>query len=372
MKKIIVFVLAAVLLCGCGAAEPAETETSAATAAPTTEPAAAPTEATEAATTAPATEPAPVFRNPLNGEVIEEPFTDRVFAVTISNIPSALPHVGVTKADILMEMYVNATIVRCLALYTDIESAEAIGSTRSTRLMFNDICQHYDLILAHAGGSSLCLSDAGRKNLTHYNVDSLMRYGDPLRQGTAYRDKEYKHGEHNLFTIGAGFKAFVESQSVNMTMEKDYGLNFTEEATPVSGEAADEITILFVYGEALKETKMIYDAALGQYVYNQYGMEMADQITGEVEGFDNVIVMHVPMTVVAASGTVYHQADFLAGGTGYFANGGKLIPIVWTCDGDSEPFRFFTQDGEPLNLGVGKTYIAVTSTQSAVNYTGAE
>lgn len=369
MKKIIAFVLAAVLLCGCTAAEPPETETAASTTAPTTEPTAAPT---ETPTTAPATEPAPVFRNPLNGEIIDEPFTDRVFAVTISNIPSALPHVGVTKADILMEMFVNATIVRCLALYTDIESAEAIGSTRSTRLMFNDICQHYDLILAHAGGSGLCLSDAKAKQLTNYNVDSLMRYDDPLRKGTAYRDKMYKQGEHNLFTIGAGFKAYVEAQGVNMTLEKDYGLNFTEEAVPESGEAAREITITFVYGSARKETRMIYDDALGQYAYHQYDQIMADQITGEIESFDNVIVMHVPITSIAGSGTFYHQADFLAGGTGYFANGGKLIPIVWTCDGDTEPFRFFTQDGEPLNLGVGKTYIAVTSPSSTVDCTGEE
>ena len=295
-----------------------------------------------------------------------------VFANTISNIPDALPHVGVTQADILMEMFVNSSIVRCLALYTDIESVEAIGSTRSTRLMFNDICQHYDLILAHAGGSSLCLGDASDKGVPHYNADSLMRQGDPLAQGIAYRDKQYKYGEHNLFTIGAGVKAYAEAQGVPMTLEKDYGLLFAEEAVPAEGEAADEIDITFIYRKSKKETKMVYDAALGQYVYNQYGKPMADQITGETESFENVIVMMAPMTDVSYGKTYYHQVDFLAGGTGYYANGGKIVPIFWTCDGDTEPFRFYHAEGEPLELGVGKTYIAVCSMDSTVTYVSTE
>ena len=74
------------------------------------------------------------------------------------------------------------------------------------------------------------------------------------------------------------------------------------------------------------------------------------------------------MTDVSYGKTYYHQADFLAGGTGYYANGGKIIPIFWTCDGDTEPFRFYHAEGEPLELGVGKTYVAVCSTDSTVTY----
>ena len=84
MKKLIALLLiASLILCGCGASTPAATEaTTALTEAPATEA----TETTEAPT-----EPPVVYRNPLNGEVLDEPYTGRIFAVTISNIRDALP-----------------------------------------------------------------------------------------------------------------------------------------------------------------------------------------------------------------------------------------------------------------------------------------
>ena len=213
MKKLIALFLAlSLLFSGCGNAPEAPT------AEPTTEATAAPTEEpTTEPTTVPTTEP-PVYTNPLNGETSYEPFTNRIFATTISNIRDALPHVSVNEADILMEMFVNASVVRCIALFSDISDVDAIGSIRSTRPMFNDICEHYNAILAHAGGTGTALRNADEHGITHYNVDSLMRKtDDPLKVATAYRDKEYKYGEHNLFAVGPGLVAYAESEGETVT-----------------------------------------------------------------------------------------------------------------------------------------------------------
>ena len=364
MKRLITLLLIlALLLCGCGSkpAEPVQTT--------------APTEATEAPTTAPATEPTtepPTYVNPLNGEISYEPFTDRIFATTISNIPAALPHVSVNEADILMEMFVNGSVVRGIALFSDISGVEAIGSIRSTRPMFNDICAHYDAVLTHAGGTGTALRNADEHGITHYNVDSLMRKtDDPLKAGTAYRDKEYKYGEHNLFAIGAGVVAYAESEGVQVTglPERDYGLIFAEDGTPAGGEVADTVNIQIKYNSTHKETVMKYDAGAGRYVYWQYDKMMVDQITGEPETFENVVTMFVPMTTMKHG---YHVADFLQGGEGYYACNGRIIPITWTCSGDNEPFRFFTTGGEPLAFGAGNTYIAISSPAGGVTWSAAE
>lgn len=339
----------------------AEASTTAPTAVPTTAPTTEPT-------TVPTTEPAPVYRNPLNGTILEEPFTDRIFANTISNIPDAIPHVGVNQADILVECFVNGSIIRCLALYTDIESVDAIGSTRSTRLMFNDIAQHYSAVLTHAGGSDQALKDANSRGINHYNIDSIMRQAGELAQGVAYRDKEYKYGEHNLFGIGSGIHAYVEAQGVDMTLERDYGFLFAEDAVPADGEDAQSITIDLVVGKYKKETIMEYDSAAGKYTFYQYGKMMADQITEVPEQFRNVVIQFADITMNG----IYQQADFLTGGTGYYACGGKIIPMQWTCEGDEEPFRYWTMDGEPLYFSEGNSYIAICSPESPVTYTGAE
>ena len=359
MKRVIALMLTlTLLLCGCGAkGEPAVTEAPAAvpetTAAPTAEPTTEPT-------TVPTTESAPVYVNPLNGEILDAPFTGRIFANTVSNLESNIPHVGVVKADMLIECYVNMdSVVRCLALFTDIDSVDAIGSTRSTRPMFNAIAQHYDLILSHAGGSDQALKDAKDRGVENFNIDAWA----VASTGASYRDKERKGAyENTLYGIGSGIKAYAEAQGYPMTLERDYGFSFTDDGTPAQGVEAKDISITLTYKKAKKETRMVYDESTGKYAFNQYGQVMTDLKTEEVEAFRNVIVMYADITTTG----IYHIADFNAGGKGYFACGGKLIPITWSCAGDKEPFRFFTESGEPLELGRGNTYMAICTPQSPV------
>lgn len=364
MKRILALILAlCLLLCGCGAKANATPTTQETVSLEDLLPQTTPTETvpeTEA-TTAP-TEPE-IYRNPMNGELLDAPFTGRIFAHTISNMQENMPHVNLVKADVVMEMYVNMNnIVRCLALFSDIESVDAIGSTRSTRPIFNDIAQHYSLILSHAGGSDTALNDAKERGVENFNVEN---WDVQKVVTTSYRDTEYKRSlENSLFGIGSGIKAYAEAQGWPMELEKDYGLNFTDDGTPANGEAAGTINLTFAYKQAKKDTKMVYDETLSKYVWNQYNQEMTDQISGEKEAFTNVIVMFTPIT----NEGIYHYADFLAGGTGYYACGGQILPIYWSCSGDTEPFHFFTDDGEDLLLGTGNTYIAIAPIDSPISW----
>lgn len=363
MKKLIALLLiASLILCGCGASTPAATEaTTAPTEAPATEATEAPTETTEAPT-----EPPVVYRNPLNGEVLDEPYTGRIFAVTISNIRDALPHYGTMEADILMEMWVNGSIIRDLALYTDVSKAEAIGSVRSDRLMFNQIVKMYDAVLADAAGSDQVLNDAKNTGVNRMTIDT----GDATDYAYRAKDRvftfkpESKY-EHTLFAKGAGLLDFAQKKGFSVTQpaDKDYNLHFTEDGTP-EGETANSVNVTFTYRNNKKDTTMVYDESLGKYVYNQYGKVMVVGDTEDPECFTNVIIMLADIT----RGDVYYTANFTGGGTGYYANGGKIIPITWGCDGEESPFWFKTVDGQDLELGVGNTYMAIAPQDSPVTY----
>ena len=346
MRKAFAWILIlALLLSGCAGQSATEEATVATTAA---------TEATTEPTTVP-TEP-PVYRNPLNGEILDEPYTGRIFAHTITNTQDALPHVNAVKADILIEAYVSRGVVRCLGLYTNIGEVEAIGGTRSTRLLFNQIAKIYDAVLIHGGGFDMVLEDAEEKGLDHFNVDSLYRQQDPLAQKVAYRDKQYRrYAPNDLFGYGPGIVEYVEAQGVRTTQpaDKQYYLNFSEDATPVDGEPADEIAIY--YGFNTKNTVMKYNPTTRKYEYNQYLKLMHDQITGEVEAFNNVLILEAGIY----ENYIYSEATFHTGGTGYFACGGKIIPIVWECDRGMNPFRCTTLEGEPLTINVGNTYMGI-------------
>ena len=363
MKKCIALLLVLSLgLTGC-ALVPARTTMP--TEAPTTEATAAPT--TEEPTTEPTTEPAPVYTNPLNGQTLDAPYTGRVVAVTISNIHDALPHYGTMGADILMEMWVNGSIIRDLALFSDITKAQEVGSVRSIRPMFSQIVKHYDTVLLDASGSDQALAHASSLGIQHINVDTY--------DGTAYsyrnmdRDFTFKPAsklEHCLFVKPEGVEALLADRGYATTQpeDKDYGMTFAENGTPEGGETANTVTVALTYRNNIKNTSMVYDESLGKYVYNQYDTAMVDGSTGEPECFTNVIVM---LADISMDG-IYYTANFTAGGTGYYANGGKIVPITWTTDADDAPFRFFTADGQPLSLGVGNTYIAVAPEGSPVSY----
>lgn len=352
MKKLLsLLFVVCLLLAGCGSPEP-ETV-------PTTE---IPTEVTTEATTEPTTEPTtvptepPVYYNPLTGEEIDEPYTGRLIASIVSNTHDAIPHAGVTQADILFEVYASYGVVRCLALYSDVSNVEAMGSVRSTRLVFNDLAEHYDALLFHAAGSPQVLEDIAARGIDNFNLDHLYRsLDDPIAAATGYRTPT-RYSPHNLYGYGPGILEYLTVNDIRITQpaDKHYHLNFAEDGTPVDGEAAEKLN--FWFGKMTKDTTMIYDAELGKYVWEQYwGTLMKDEVTDEVEAFRNVLVLRAN----TSSSHIYQVVDFVAGGEGYFACGGKYIPILWGCNDEQSPLWFTTLDGEPLTLGVGNTYIGI-------------
>jgi len=338
--------------------EPSTESTLAVTEAPTTQPTTEPT-------TAPTTEPPPVYTNPLTGEVIDAPLSKRIFAVSINNLPYAVPHIGTNQADILMEMLVNGSIIRCLALYTDPSDVPAIGSVRSNRFMFNNICLHYDAIMIHAGGDSTVRANARERGIPNYNIDT--ESDTPY----SFRDKERNKAgygwEHCLFAKGDGLEAHaVEKEiDVNQDPEKDYCLRFTEDGTPEGGEAASTVSLTFHYSKTKKETSMIYNPELGKYVYHQYEEDMVDGATGEPEAFKNVLILLADIKMINRG---FYEGDLVTGGQGYYACGGKIIPITWGSDSEESPLWFKTLDGEPLLMGVGNSYFAIAPIDSPVTY----
>ena len=375
MKRVLpVLMVLALLLCACGSPEPTTpptqptaaptaAPTQAPTAAPTAAPTTPPTEAPTAAPTEPPTEPpteaptveptvAPTedpvqFRNPLNGTPLEEAYVGRVFAVTINNVGAALPHRGVSQADILFEMFINDYSTRGLALFSNVEEVSTIGSVRSTRYNFTDLAMAYDLILCHASASQAVLNDMYAQGVDQMNVDSEIGYRD-------YQRYETYAWEHCLFVRGTDL--IKAAQSRKFDLEKtghDYGMLFAADGTPVGGENASEVEIVFTLFGHYKTSKMKYDVTTGKYNFHQFSKEelMIDEAYDQPEAFTNVIVILAP----TENDGVYHVADLYGEGEGYYACGGKIVKIKWVHEGEYDPFTFFLEDGTPLRQGEGSS-----------------
>ena len=375
MKKILALLVLCLFLCGCSELIPARTTVESenqrlsAQATAATEPLVLPTlEATTEAPTEAPTEPAPEYFNPLNGELLDAPFNQRIFAVSINNIREAVPHSNVGNADLYFETFVNGSIIRGLAMYTDPSGMEAIGPVRSNRMVFNDLCQHYDAIMVHAGGDYRVLQDVERLGLDNFNIDA---WG--VMDLTSFRDKERSgkgYGwEHTLFAIGDGLIEYSLQNGIRLEANPnlDYQLRFTDDGIPADGAQALDIGITITVGQYKKDTRMVYDPSLDKYVYNQYDKEMVDERSGEKEAFRNVLILEGSIPYDGA----FQRPDLLSGGQGWFACGGKAVPITWGSDSPESPLWFRTADGEPLVLGRGNTYIAITQTGSNITGIGA-
>ena len=301
-----------------------------------------------------------IYRNPLTGEVLDAPYVGRVFAVTINNVKPALPHHGVSQADVFFEMFINDYCTRGLALYSNISEVESIGSIRSTRYNFTDLAMAYDMVIIHANASKAVLNDMYNEGVANMSADGTFGYRDRDR----YKNQGYAW-EHTLFVEGA--KALEAAQDKEYDVAKeglDYGLLFADDATPADGAAATQIDIVFTLKGRTKTTQMKYDAELGKYVFWQYGKEMIDQSNDCKEAFENVIVILAPTW----NEGVYHVADLYGSGDGYFACNGRIVPIKWIHENEKDPFAFTLADGTPLTLGVGNSYIAIAPTGSEISY----
>ena len=329
------------------------------------------TEAPAPAATEPATEPPteaptqPPYTNPLTGLTTRGPQQKRIFAVSISNIPDAMPRIGVCMADIYLEMYVNDSIVRGLALYTDPSFVPQIGPVRSTRLMFNDLAMHYDLIVAHAGGSSYVLGDAAQNGVDGFNIDTQDSTDYSFRDMDRYKAR---YGwEHCLFARGEGLDQQAEKEGIRLFADpdKDYLFRFREDGIPERGEIATRIDLTLTYRTSKKECSYVYDPSLDRYAYHQYEQEMVDGITGEQETYQNILILFPTITMNAHG---YQEADLVSGGEGYYACGGKIVPITFGAEDQYSPLWFMNADGSPLEMGVGRTFIAITEYGSALSW----
>lgn len=358
MKKMIAALLAlslALTLCACGAKK---TETAEATPTATAEPApsATPTPTPKPTQTPEPTPTEPLYRSQFNGSPLDAPDNTRPFAVMINNINVAQPQCGVSDADIVYEVLAEGGITRMMAIFSHIKDAGTIGSMRSIRTYYVDIAMSYGAVAVHAGYSM-----QAHERITSNGVNNIDGVTGSYASGTFWRDKSrQKYGvEHSLFTAGDKLWSCAESLGYKLTVDDGYetGLSFADNGTPASGEAANTVEVNFA---GAKKTDFTYDPATALYSGAQYGSAYIDGNTGNTMTFTNLMVLKADTKTIDSYGRL--DVNLTGSGSGYFVCGGKYVPITWARAGLQDHFTYALEDGTPLTLGAGKTYIAIVPT----------
>ena len=227
-----------------------------------------------------------------------------------------------------------------------------------------NLARGHNAAIVHCGGS-VYATNLLRQGVCDdidqfYNGAYFYRDQDRVSAGYAW--------EHTLFASGESIWNCLNDRNYAAESTYDIVPAFSENAAP-DGETANTVTVQFNSGG--KQTELTYQEETGCYTAMQHWYNKShpfmDKNTGEDVQFRNVFVLYTKCwKIEAGAPNVAYELE--GSGEGYFACGGKIIPIQWHREDLDKPMTYTLADGTPLTQGVGKSYVAILPLNSPMSY----
>lgn len=301
------------------------------------------------------------YRSELTNEWISEELKDqRPIAVMIDNEKTALPHYGVSKADVVYEMtnsLANDGITRLMVLFKDYESVDQIGSIRSTRPTNLVVAPEWNAIVCHDGGP-------------FYIDDYIAKPFVDNFSGTFSRVDNGKSREFTEYILPGDLeKNFNDSPDVSKTYNEYYsgphykfveGKEINQLSDMADVRACTEVALPFRHNQS----RLDYDEESRLYLYSEYGQAHVDPgNNNEQLGFTNVLIQNCRYVKFDDNGyMMFHSIDYNR--EGWFITEGRCTPITWSKEDETSPTKYFDSEGEEIVLNTGKTYVALVPDDS--------
>ncbi|MCR4740660.1 MAG: DUF3048 domain-containing protein [Lachnospiraceae bacterium] len=296
-----------------------------------------------------------MYRSELTNRWIDESLKDqRPIAAMVDNEKTALPHYGLTKADVVYEMTnstANEGVTRFMVLVKDWESITQLGSIRSVRPTNLQIIPEWNAVICHDGGP-------------FYIDDYLAKDYVENFSGTFSRVNNGKSREFTEYICTGDLDKNFDSKGYSRTYNDYYPgphYQFASETNKVDlserSNAVDATHIQLPYRH--NKPYLDYDEAEGVYKYSEYGSPHVDPgNNNEQLSFTNLLIQNARYVKFDENGyMMFHSIDFNR--DGYYITGGKAIPITWSKEDELTPTRYYDTDGNMITLNTGTTYVAL-------------
>lgn len=278
----------------------------------------------------------------------------RPIAAMVDNESTALPHFGLTKADIIYEM-VNSTandrITRFMVIYKDWGNIEQLGSIRSIRPTNIWIAGEYNAVMCHDGGPFYIDT-----YLAHDYANNFSGIFSRVNNGKSREFTEY-------IVKGDLEKAFSKSSYSTEYNEYYEGphFNFSTESNQIELEGNEATSINLSAPFKHNKSQLKYNAETSRYEYSEYGNPHLDGKTKEQLSFKNVILQKAKIFQLDKNGYMAYDEFFgdKGKGEGLYITNGKSVKITWEKKSENGICRYFTEDGKELTMNAGNTYIAL-------------
>ncbi len=300
-----------------------------------------------------------MYRSEITNEWIDESLKNqRPIAVMVDNEKTALPHFGLTEADVVYELMnstANGRITRFMAVVKDWGKIEQFGSIRSTRDTNIMLAAEWNAVLCHDGGPFYIDKWIAKDYSANFSGGFSRVNNGKSREFTEYicagdLDKKFANSkystEYNEFYPGQHY--VFSNSAVDLT---------------TMGETMDctEIELPFPHNSS----RLQYNESTGTYDYYEYGSAHTDPQHGNAQlTFKNLLIQDTTFSQHDQNGyLIYNAID--SGRDAYYITEGKAVEVTWIKAGENEPTIYLNkQTGEQIEMNTGKTYVALVPSDS--------
>jgi len=293
----------------------------------------------------PPVDPIPTVAFPLTGmdasAATAEQLVQPAISIKIPNDPGghSRPHKNLEYADLVVEEYVEAGIPRLIGVFQS-SYPDEVGPVRSMREMDPNIIGSFGGPLVFSGANSYVISygkSTGQKLIAQ-----------DLGAAGFFRTKD-RPAPYNLHVKIAD----ILTQSAGLVApgpQFSFAYPSSLATAAATGTPSTHIALrLSRYGEPSWD----WDEASATWLRSEFG-EPDNSVDGVRLSATNVIVMFV---TIKMSHDLPVSQMIVSDSPGFIATGGKYIPILWSKADRTSPYVITTEDGTPVTLAPGKTWI---------------
>ena len=283
--------------------------------------------------------PGPVW--PLTGvagDVVQRP----ALVVKIENSIDARPQEGLDSADIVFEEMVEGGIARYVAIFHSTLPFHVLP-VRSIRPMDGPIAGWTKGVIVFAGGKQRFKDIAQQDGLQLISTGSGLGRVDSAA------------APHNL--AGNPEKLIARADADHQApppVFADFAAAGGQGTAGLRGTPASKLTVTI---SPIAQPRWTWDGTTWLRWEND---KPALVVGGQQLSANNVILVSVDVVMqpeVDAIGTHVPESIVTGQGTGLLAGDGKTIPITWSKDSATSQWQFLGDDGKPVTLSPGNTWI---------------
>jgi hypothetical protein len=323
LRAIAAVALAAVAAAGCSGDQPAAPPATTATTAP---PAVFPLTGLPAGGAATAARPA--------------------LSVKVDNTRKARPQAGLNHADVVHEELVEGGLTRLLATYQSKDAGEVVP-VRSARPVDGPLLRQF-------GGGLFAFSGGAAGVVNRVRLASGATFVDPANAPAAYRRAADRPAPYNLVTATPALYEAGRRLDPGLKPPPPF-LTFAGEP-PSGGRPVQQVGLRF---SPSSRAAWRWDAAGERFVREQDGTP--DRLVdGAPVTTDNVLVLRVAIRLDQNRDVLGNRTPdpvVIGSGRAWLLRDGRVVTGTWRRGSATQPPRVLGQDGEPLALRPGRTWV---------------